>query len=363
MRLSAPTRSTSRAAARAVVPKRRVSPARSLLLVAAASVVGVPLLVAPGASAAAPKVTWSDRSVVAGKAVTATVAPASVDGAAVVLQRKFPDVPWRVADSSPRVTTGGLVLDVPTSQYGSFSYRVVALERGTIVSAGDPVKVTVAPPYSPAGNASAHSFMSSPRWMWDSCAGPVTWKFKPGSAPTGALKQVKGAFARVHAATGLDFAYLGTTDVTPRPGGVPDAGADVVIGWIGKRAFTGTYGNAVGKGGAAYMYDHRLANGDRVNRAVRGGVVLNAGYNDVLANGFGSGFTWGEVLMHEIGHVIGLSHVGATNQLMYRSITRGAARFGAGDLNGFRKVGDTFGCLTPEDARARTGPLRVSVSH
>lgn len=361
MRPSAPSRTTPRTAVRARA--RTVSPARSLLLVAAASLVGVPLLVAPGASAAAPRVTWSDRSVVAGKPMTATVAPASVDGAAAVLQRRFPDAPWRVADSTPRVTTGGLVLDVPTSQYGSFRYRVVALQRDTVVSATDAVKVTVAPPYSPAGAASSHKFMSSPRWLWDSCRGPITWKFSTGSAPSGALKQVKGAFARVHAATGLDFRYLGTTDVAPDPGGAPDSGADVVIGWLGQRAFSDQYGDAVGMGGARYFTNHRLANGDRVNRASQGGVALNARYNDDLGNGFGTGFTWGEVLMHELGHVVGLDHVGSTKQMMYPSITRGAARFGAGDLNGFRKVGDTFGCLVPDNARARTAQPRVSISH
>ncbi len=363
MRPSAPPRPTPRAAVRGVSRNRTIPPARAALLLATASVLGVPLLVAPGASAAAPQVTWSDRSVVAGKAVTATVAPASVDGAAVVLQRKFPDVPWRIADSSPRVTGGGLVLDVPTSQYGAFSYRVVTLEQDTVVSATDPVKVTVAPPYGPAGNASSHAFMSSPRWVWDSCRGPITWKLSTGNAPGGGLKQVKGALARVHAATGLDFRYLGTTDVAPKPSGVPGSGADLVIGWIGRRAFSEQHGGAVGVGGATYYSNYRLANGDRVNRAAQGGVVLNAGFNDDLANGFGSGFTWGEVLMHELGHVIGLGHVGSTKQLMYPSITRGPARFGAGDLNGFRKVGDTFGCPVLDDARARTAQPRVSISH
>ncbi len=363
MRPSAPSCTTPRPAVRATSPTRRVSPGRAALLVAVASVVGVPLLVAPGASAAAPRVTWSDRSVVAGKAMTATVAPSSVDGAAVVLQRKFPDVPWRVADNTPRSTSSGLVLDVPTSQYGSFSYRVVAMQNDTVVSATDPVKVTVAPPYSPAGTASSHRFMSSPRWLWDACRGPITWRFGTGNAPKGALNQVKGAFARVHAATGLDFRYLGTTDVTPKPSGAPASGADLVIGWIGRSAFTDQYGGAVGVGGATYYSSYRLANGDRVNRAAQGGVVLNAGFNDDLTNGFGSGFTWGEVLMHELGHVIGLSHVDSTKQLMYPSITRGLARFGAGDLNGFRKVGDTVGCPVLDNGRARTGPPRVSISH
>ena len=83
-------------------------------------------------------------------------------------------------------------------------------------------------------------------------------------------------------------------------------------------------------------------------------MVLNAGYNDDVSGGFGRGYTWGEVLMHELGHVIGLDHVGSAKQLMHDTVTARAARFGAGDLNGFRKVGDTFGCLVADDRRART---------
>ncbi len=170
--------------------------------------------------------------------------------------------------------------------------------------------------------------MSSPRWLWDSCGGPITWKFNPASAPNGGLEQVAGSFDRVHAATGLDFTYAGTTDVTPRPSDPGTSGADIVVGWIGGQTFAERHGSAVGVGGAAYWRDQRLSNGTRVNRAFEGGVVLNAGYNDRLGNGFGSGTTWGDVLMHEIGHVIGLGHVGSEKQMMFGRITARAARMG-----------------------------------
>ncbi len=337
------------------------SSARSLALVAAAAVVAVPLLAAPGASAAAPSVSWSDRSVVAGRAMTATVRAASVDGASVGLQRKYPEG-WRVADPTPRVTSAGLVLDVPTDQYGTFSYRVVATKQGT-ASATDPVTVKVSPPYAPAGSAASHAFMSSPRWLWDSCDGPITWKFNPASAPSGGREQVAGSFDRVHAATGLDFTYAGTTDVPPKPSDPGASGADIVVGWIGGQTFAERHGSAVGVGGAAYWRDQRLFNGTRVNRAFEGGVVLNAGYNDRLGNGFGSGTTWGDVLMHEIGHVVGLGHVGSEKQMMFGRITARAARWGAGDLAGFRKVGDTMGCVSASNLRSRTAPVRVVAEH
>lgn len=331
------------------------STARSAGLAAAAAVLSVPLLAAPGASAAAPTVSWSDRSVVAGKAMTATVGAASLDGATPVLQRRFPDG-WRVADPEARLTTAGLVLDVPTDQYGSFSYRVVATRQGSNVSTGDPVKVTVSPPYVPAGSASAHSFMTTPRWVWDSCSGPITWKFNPASAPAGGLEQVAGSFDRIHAATGLDFVYAGTSSETPRASNPGASGADILVGWRSASNFSS---GVVGEGGATYYRGFRLPNGSRVHRAFEGGVMLNAGFNDRLAGGFGKGYTWGEVVMHELAHVIGLDHVGAKSQVMYRAITGGAARWGAGDLNGFRKIGDTMGCVGGSGAKTNGDPVRV----
>ena len=73
---------------------------------------------------------------------------------------------------------------------------------------------------------------------------------------------------------------------------------------------------------------------------------------DQLDRGFGRGYTWGEVIIHEIGHVLGLSHVDARKQVMYFQTIRRDATWGAGDLRGLRKVGDSRGCLTRIPARA-----------
>jgi hypothetical protein len=316
-----------------------------------------PVVALPTAAEAAPRVTWSQLSVVAGKKVTATVKPGSVpDGAQVVLQRKFPDR-WRTADPTAKRAGGGLQLQVPTKQYGSFVYRVAAVDGTEVVDTSDNATVRVRPPYSPAGPASAYDFMASPRWQWDSCR-TITWKFNPSGSPRGGLKQLKGAVARIHAATGLEFVYAGKTKQTPRFQGVK--GTDVIVGWLGRRAFARKYGNIVGVGGASYSPGWKLPGGASVSRAVRGGVVLNARWKSNLSNGFGRGYTWGEVLMHELGHVIGLDHVGNDKQLMYDTVTPGAARFGAGDLTGFRKIGDSGGCLVPKNARALESPRLIA---
>jgi hypothetical protein len=339
---------------------RPLRPARARRRAAAALLGGVlvvgPLVAQPSTAGAAPRVTWSKTSVVAGTKVTATVKPRSVPkNADVVLQRKFPDR-WRTADPSATRVSGGLELRAPTKQYGSFVYRVAAVDGAKVLETSKPVTVKVRPPYRPAGPASAHAFMASPRWQWDSCR-TITWKFNPANAPRGGLKQVRGSLARIHAATGLEFVYAGKTKQTPRYQGVK--GTDVIVGWMGRKAFTRKYGGMVGIGGATYAPGWKLPSGASVSRAVRGGVVLNARWKQTLGSGFGRGYTWGEVVMHELGHVIGLDHVGNKKQLMHDTVTPGKARWGAGDLDGFRKIGDSGGCLSPKNARVLDSPRIV----
>ena len=85
--------------------------------------------------------------------------------------------------------------------------------------------------------------------------------------------------------------------------------------------------------------------------AVKGGVVLNASLRDDISNGFGRGVTWGEVIVHELGHVIGLAHPNSQKQLMYYAVTKRDTDWGAGDLAGFRRLGDVRGCVERAPAR------------
>ena len=78
----------------------------------------------------------------------------------------------------------------------------------------------------------------------------------------------------------------------------------------------------------------------------RGFVVMNAGHNDIYRAGFGKGTTGGALLLHEIGHAVGLGHVGTTREIMYPTmLSRELSRYKEGDRTGLKRVGRPLGCI------------------
>ena len=75
-----------------------------------------------------------------------------------------------------------------------------------------------------------------------------------------------------------------------------------------------------------------------------------------LSNGFGPGTAWGRVVLHELGHIVGLGHVGRSDQLMFAElgVQSGPAEYHAGDLAGLRLIGKEAGCVaTPAPPAGR----------
>ncbi len=219
----------------------------------------------------------------------------------------------------------------------------------TVVSTA-PTTTTVAPP---AGNPSAFVFEETNRdgtpVRWNPCQ-PIHYVVNLSEAPATAAGDIAGALARLSEATGLTFVSDGSTFEVPRkdrPSEVPalygQRWAPLLIGW----ALPGESdelpgGRVVGEGGATSIGP---AGGDQA--FVTGEIVIDAHTTAGLAPGFGAGPTMGQLLLHELGHVIGLGHSTDPTQVMYPTLLPlPSAAFGAGDLAGLARLGHAAGCET-----------------
>ena len=267
-------------------------------------------------------------------------------GRHLVLQRKVPGR-WTNAAPARRISGSTYRFRVPTRWFGSFRYRVVVKSTAYATErVGATKALRVVPAYRPGGRPGQHSFMSRPVPRWDPCQ-PIRYRVNLRRATRGALKDVKGAIARIEYATGLNFVYAGRTSVVPkwRRGERWPSRTNLVIAWAkpSQTPALPSTGGVTGVGGPEWQLGY--VNGDRTPTGwiTRGRVVLHAGYK--FKPGFGRGVTRGELLMHEIGHAAGLGHTYSRQQLMYPSMLRTAAKYGAGDLAGLDRLGANRGCV------------------
>lgn len=177
---------------------------------------------------------------------------------------------------------------------------------------------------------------------------PVHYVINPSRAPEGGVTDIKEGIATVSEETGIEFIYDGLTKepiTLKRPIYQPgrygrERWAPLLFGWVPKELLLKKNRHALGAGGSAYEKNQA---GNLVY--VSGIVSLNA--EAELDPGFDEGETWGDVVLHELGHVVGLDHVEDVSQVMYAEITAGPAKWGDGDLAGLAKLGRSAGCVTP----------------
>jgi hypothetical protein len=230
----------------------------------------------------------------------------------------------------------------------------VAAVLATLVLA---VPALLTAPRSASGGAGLHAVagVSQQPWSaefvdaagaparWDSCS-PIDYVVNYSYAPAGAEADVAQAIARVSAATGMIFVFQGLSSESAmrgrapyQPAGYPNAWAPVLIAWS-PPAGTDLLEDPTAE---AVTVPIAVTGGVGGGSLVSAEVVLNT--DRQLAVGFGPGPSEGEVLMHELGHVVGLGHVASESEAMYPSV-RGIAQYGSGDLAGFAAVGRPAGC-------------------
>ena len=185
---------------------------------------------------------------------------------------------------------------------------------------------------------------------WDPCE-TITYAVNTRGATSAVRADLNEALRRVTRATGIEFRSVGTTEETfiraylrMRYDGVIRKAALILI-WVDhddyrvilRRLHDPRPSIAFAKTMAG-LYENQ-------DQYFGGIVVMDA--EATASRGFGSRYAHGSVLLHELGHIMGLDHVKDADQLMSSGHHAhvGLRDFGPGDLEGLRRLGRDAGCL------------------
>lgn len=175
---------------------------------------------------------------------------------------------------------------------------------------------------------------------YDSCH-PIHYVVNPTGMPSGGMVLIRDAIRTISAATGLKFIEDGLTQEKPdpsRPASQPQRygqrWAPVLIAWDNHAEYPMVGGDIAGIGGSATFEP----DGPESARYVTGEIVLDREeFSKILVRD--DGYVEARVIvMHKLGHVVGLGHVRDPNELMAPMYT-GQTELGPGDRQGFAKVG------------------------
>ncbi len=174
---------------------------------------------------------------------------------------------------------------------------------------------------------------------WNPCR-PLHWVANVSGAYPTALDDLLEGARRVEQLTGIDLVFDGTTtEPEPaNPGDRDDPGRypPVWVGWTDLGPFTGS-------GVLGRVTNRRWTNARGQQVITTALVRFNANAIGQVAPGYdGADVNWGEVILHEFGHLIGLDHA---EGLMAPSPLGGPVYFRPPDLRGLEALGTQRGCV------------------
>jgi hypothetical protein len=175
---------------------------------------------------------------------------------------------------------------------------------------------------------------------WDPCR-PIHLVVNNAEAPPGGDQLIREAADSVSSATGLQFVIEGTTTETPTDERAPveqsrygNRWSPVLVAWTDPSVVPGLHGRVAGVAGPVGASYYSASQQHWVSGTVN---LDGPQFREILHRGD----SWAAaraIVMHEFGHLVGLHHVPARDQLMYES-NIGQTAFGAGDREGLRQLG------------------------
>ena len=244
--------------------------------------------------------------------------------------------------------------------YGGHKVRVIAPGRRPFVRAKKVERRCRRT--SPIGSRRDYAFIHGgsvrKNYRFNPCQ-RVNYRINAEDVGPAAKPLVKQALTQATWATGIRFKYVGKSKLIPynmKNRKRYPRGTDLVIAWATHAEVPDfVRRSAAGFGGPRWIFPARNSKGQRVWMTDEAEVTLSTDY---FQNGFALSFfdntraTIGELILHEVGHALGLDHVPAAPQEIMNG--RGYYRYpdgyykglyNLGDLNGLSKVGLKQGCL------------------
>ena len=195
---------------------------------------------------------------------------------------------------------------------------------------------------------------------WNPCE-PIHYVINFSNAPRSATSDVKSAVERIEEASGLTFTFDGPTDEvlssereSYQPDRYGERWAPVLIAWVNDE--DNDIGLELPELGLGVPIPVLVGAGRYTY--VSGVVAINADFE--ARPGFASTTDHGSLVLHELGHVVGMGHVSAADEVMYPTADeKSPTDWGPGDRLGLALLGRASGCVEAPELRETQGDWEV----